>query len=159
MEETMRELKPLRDEDMFPAVFRWGGVVLGVILVADALRRFLIPGSERDLYGFLIYLLLGGFCLVLAGYRRAFLLGGRGLVRETTVWGRSTERILLSWEDLTDLSWDPVEGAGTLRLVSPGVVWRLRLDGEQASALRAWVDGRRPDLGDRLSARETAGRC
>lgn len=159
MEEAMRELKPLRDEDTFPAFFRWGGIVLGVILVSDALRRFLIPGSRRDLYGFLIYLLLGGFCLVLAGYRRAFLLGGRGLVRETTVWGRSTERVLLSWEDLTDLSWGPGEEGRTLRLVSPGVVWRLRLNEEQASALRAWTDSRRPDLGERLFVRETAERC
>lgn len=151
MEETIRELAPLRDEDAPPAPFRWGGVVLGVILVSDALRRFLLPGSRRDLYGFLIYLVLGGLCLTLAGYRRAFLLDERGLVRETTVWGRSAERLLLAWESVTDLSWSPGGSGGTVRLAAPGVAWRLRVSAGREDDLLEWVGRRRPDLEERLA--------
>lgn len=155
MEEAIRDLKPLMDEDLLPAPLRWGGVVLGVLLVSDALRRFLIPESRRDIYGFLLYLVLGGFCLVLAGYRRAFLLDGRGLVRRTTIWGRSTERLLLSWEGMTDLLWDSEEnGRGAVRLAAPGVVWRLRLDEEQRSTLLEWVGLKRPEFVERLSCPE-----
>lgn len=152
MDETRKPM-PLRDEDTTPALFRWGGLVLGITLLSDAMRRFFIPGSRWDLYGFLIYLVLGGFCLFLSGYRRAFLLGELGLVRETTLWGRSTQSLLLSWEAMTDLSWNPVgDGSGSVRLVSPGVAWRLRLREGQEQGLLEWVRIRRPDLEGRLAA-------
>ena len=161
MDETMAELAPLRDEDATPALFRWGGLVLGVILFSDAIRRFFIPGSRWDLYGFLIYLFLGGFCLIVSGYRRAFLLNERGLVRETALWGRSVQRLLLSWEAVTDLSWDAdASGEGCVRIASPGVAWRLRLRGGQESGLIAWVRRKRPDLEERLAAGPGAeGQC
>lgn len=147
MDGTIRDLMPLRDDETPPALFRWGGIVLGVVLVSDALRRFLIPASRRDLYGFLVYLVLGVACLALAGYRRAFVLDDRGLVRETTVWGRSRHRLLLSWEDMTGILWDPEEGGGTARFAAGGVAWRLRVP-ERGGDLAEWIARRRPDLGN-----------
>ena len=153
----MRALTPLRDEDTPPALFRWGGLALGVILISDAIRRFFIPGSRWDLYGFLIYLFLGVFCLVLSGYRRAFLLDERGLVRETVVWGRGMERLLLSWDDMTGLSWDLEPGGRAFaRLSAPGVAWRLRLSEDQERNFAEWAERRRPDLAERLSCPEMA---
>ena len=149
-------LEPIREKSPTPAFVRLCTLVMGVFLTGDGMRRFILPGSDRDLYLFWAYILMGALCLGMAGYSRSFLLGNAGLVRENSIWGQKREYLLLAWADMTKIVCADSENAF---FEGKGVRWRLRLDGIRSdgspeemknkgeSALWHWVRCKRPDLG------------
>ena len=138
-----RGLAPLREENKVPTFFFWGGLIVGVALLSDGLRRFLLPSSRKDLSGFVLYVVIGVLCLAIAGYRRAFILDEKGLEQETSVLGRRVTRTLLPWQDVRSASWEP---SGAARLGSKSVKWLIRLRPDEKEAFFTWIRSSKADV-------------
>ncbi len=139
-------LASIRDEDKTPVVFQWGGLLLGILLLGDGMRRFVRPQSEKDLYGFLGYIFLGAASLFVSGYKRAFVLEERGVLRETSIWGKKTEHLLLGWDAITEISWRRGENTCLAYLEGGGVRWKIKMPESSISVFLEWVRRKRPDL-------------
>ncbi len=139
-------LASIRDEDKNPVVFKWGGLLLGILLLGDGMRRFVRPQSEKDLYGFLGYILLGATSLFISGYKRAFVLEERGMLRETSIWGKKTEHLLLGWDAITEISWSRGKDTCLAYLEGDGVRWKIKMPESSIQNFLEWTCRKRPDL-------------
>lgn len=139
----MSSLSVISDEVRIPRFFRIVSFLTGVLLVGEGMRRFILPAAG-GLYGFFPYLLLGLLCVIVAGYRRIFILNDDGLVRRTLVWGKRSDTVLLTWEGTVYAALDTAVFTGILG--DGRVRWKINLNGETTSLFREWLQMKRPDI-------------
>lgn len=127
----------------FPRWIKVFGALMGLFLLADGLRRFLIVGGGPS--AFLPYILIGSACFYVAGYDKKISLAEGGFVRKTLFWGRGKTQSL-PWEDMEEIIILPGgKGTGAIFPVDDRG-WRAFFPGATEEDLRALIAEYRPDL-------------
>ncbi|MGI6784971.1 MAG: hypothetical protein ACOX5A_12330 [Aminivibrio sp.] len=99
----------------FPRWMKWAGLLIGLFLFSDGLRRLLTGGGAAE---FMSRVFIGSACVYTAGYNKTIALSVAGFERQTRFWGRGRTEVI-PWSDMEEVILLPAAG-GTGAIFSTG---------------------------------------
>ena len=120
--------KQIDGKNNMPVAMRVFSLVMGILLVGDGMRRFAVPRETRDLYAFIMYILVGAVFFLIFGYSRRLYLNDEGLFRRVNVWGRKTKQPLITWDEIEDVKYTEQKNEFTACFESGNKGYRMAVD-------------------------------
>lgn len=119
-----------RTKTPFPEWMRWLFFAIGIYLLGDSLRRFLMVRS-LTLHAFFV----GAAVLYACGYRKRVYLSEEGIVRETRIWV-NRNREVFPWNEVAYVSL-AFRRKEMMAFFERGILgWKVLFDREQETLLR-----------------------
>jgi hypothetical protein len=132
----------VRGSDDFPRWTRLASFLVGAFILGDGVRRLFLPRAGDSGLSTALALLIGAACLFITGYTRRIVLREEGVERETNVWGRKNEVLLIPARDIRYVALYPIRGnrkAWHVLLASGLKTYRMTLPVTDRSELDRWL--------------------
>jgi len=129
-----------RSNTPFPEWMRWTFGVIGIYLLGDSLRRFMMFKSLT-----VHALFVGAAILYACGYRKRIYLTEEGIIRETKTW-LNRNREVFPWDELGHVGLAYRRKQMMAFFERDILGWKVLFDRTQESQLREILDQYRPGI-------------